>query len=234
MTAAVIGTSTMCEAVRSRISADSPKARRSKAKAGPASARFVFSSRDCASGNSSAQVAQADAHRLGAGHPGRGLRGEHLRPHHDPVPLALRDRDRAERAVGAPVDADADRQRDVEREVAGGRPPRAVAQPGVLEPDELVEVVAAPLEERAAGPEPRELGAQVLAVVEPGDGVRGVPDRGVLDVRVARGAVPVDEGAVDPVAVDEERAPVLELAGSGEHRVEELGEDALAGHAGGA
>ena len=36
----------------------------------------------------------------------------------------------------------------------------------------------------------------------------------------------------DPVAVDEQRAPVLELAGSGEHRVEELGEDALAGHAG--
>ena len=113
-----------------------------------------------------------------------------------------------------------------------GRPPRAVAEPGVLEPDELVEVVAAPLEERAAGPKARELGAQVLAVVEPGDGVRGVPDRGVLDVRVAGSAVPVDEGAVDPVAVDEQRAPVLELAGSGEHRLEQLGEDALAGHAG--
>ena len=119
MTAAVIGTSTMSSPSCSRISADSPNAWRSKAKAGPGSARFVFSSRACGSGNSAAQLAQADAHRLGAGHPGRGLRGEHLRPHHDPVPLALRDRDRAELAVRALVDADADREGGVERQVAG-------------------------------------------------------------------------------------------------------------------
>ena len=123
-----------------------------------------------------------------------------------PGPPGAARRDRGVLAARAAVDPDPDRQRGVERQVAVVVAPGAVAEPGVLEADELVEVVAAPLEERAASPKPRELGAQVLAVVEPGDGVRGVPDRGVLDVGVARRAVPVDEGAVDAVAVDEERA----------------------------
>ena len=233
MTAAVIGTSTMFSPSCSRISADSPNAWRSKAKAGPGSARFVRSSRACGSGNSARSSRRRTRIASVLAMPGRRLGREHLRPHHDPVPLALRDRDRALLAARALVDADPDRERRVERQVAGRVAPGAVAEPGVLEADELVEVVAAPLEERAASPKPRELGAQVLAVVEPGDRVRGVPDRGVLDVRVARRAVPVDEGAVDAVAVDEERAAVLELAGSGEHRLEQLGEDALAGDAGG-
>ena len=165
-------------------------------------------------GKLEAQVPQVDPHRLGARHPGRRLGSEDLRPHHDPVPLSLRDRDRAHLAVRAPIDADADGQGDVEREVAGSTAPGALAQPGVLEAHELVEVVAAPLQERAAGPEARELPPEILTVLEPRGGIAGKPDGGVLDIRVARGAVPVDEGAVDSVAVDEQRAPDLELAGA--------------------
>ena len=51
-----------------------------------------------------AQGAEALAHRLGAGHARRRLGREHLRPHHDAVPLALRDDDRPLLAAGTPVD----------------------------------------------------------------------------------------------------------------------------------
>jgi len=78
--------------------------------------------------------------------------------------------------------------------------------------DELVEVVGAPLDERAAGLEPGELAAQLAAVLQPRGGVTGAPHRGVLDVRVSGCPVPPDERAVGPVAVDAQGAPILELA----------------------
>ena len=121
MTAAVIGTSTMFSPSCSRISADSPNAWRSNAKAGPGSARFVRSSRACGSGNSARSSRRRTRIASVLAIPVADSGANTCALTTTRSPLALRDRDRALLAARTAVDADPDRQRRVERQVAGRR-----------------------------------------------------------------------------------------------------------------
>jgi hypothetical protein len=84
------------------------------------------------------------------------MRWQDATPHHDALPLALGDDDGREVARLALVDADPDREvrvETMERVIRIGvadaaRGPGALGQPGFFGADGLVEVVAAPLQQR--------------------------------------------------------------------------------------
>jgi hypothetical protein len=96
--------------------------------------------------------------------------------------------------------------------VPGAGAPVLVGHPAQELFDELVEVVRAPLGEGAAGTQAGVLLAELAAVLEPGRRVGGAPDDWVVRVAVVGRAIPPDERAVDPAAVDAQGAAVLELA----------------------
>lgn len=80
--------------------------------------------------------------------------------------------------------------------------PRLLGHPSSEDLDELVDAVRAPLTERPTTAQPRVFLLQDLSMTQPGSKVGSAPDLGILDVCVVWRAIPVDERAVDGIAVD--------------------------------